>query len=217
MAQAESLIGKTYGRLMVVARSSRTGGTRPRVYWDCVCACGKTAVVEASNLRGGAVQSCGCLRNERVAQAVGKHAHTGSPEYVAWQHMKSRCYNAANPDYPNWGGRGIRVCDRWRDSFEAFLADMGPRPTGATIERRDNDSDYEPGNCVWASRQAQARNTRRNRRLTIAGTTRTLAEWCQLAGLSEATVRKRLNRGWDAGLSLGLSEAAIASENGHAA
>ncbi|WP_454751671.1 hypothetical protein [Cupriavidus necator] len=217
MAEVQSIVGNTYGYLTVVARAERKSGKRPRIYWSCVCKCGKTTVVEASNLKAGAVKSCGCIHKERVVAAVGKHGAIGTPEYVAWGHMKSRCYNTANPDYPNWGGRGIRVCDRWRESFVEFLADMGPRPDGMTIERMDNDGDYEPGNCRWATRREQARNTRRSRYLTVSGVTRTVAEWCEKTGMSERMVRRRLDRGWSAMRALGITDEPSKPEALHAA
>lgn len=108
--------------------------------------------------------------------------------------MKSRCHNPKNAAYENYGGRGIEVCQRWRESFANFLADMGPRPQGATIERRDNDGDYEPGNCVWASRSEQAHNKRTNVHLTYGGVTRPLHEWAKLYGTTGSVLQRRFKK-----------------------
>lgn len=118
-------------------------------------------------------------------------------EYRAWKCMKGRCYNARADRYKHYGARGITVCTRWRNSFENFLADMGKRPSiEHSLGRKDNDGNYEPGNCRWETRIEQARNTTRNRYLEIGGAIKTLYEWCRLANLCEATVRYRLNHGW---------------------
>lgn len=118
-----------------------------------------------------------------------------SREYSTWCAMKNRCKNATHAQYPQYGGRGIYVCDRWLNSFENFLADMGPR-LGGSIDRIDNDGPYEPGNCRWASRSEQARNKRSSRRLTANGETRSMAEWAELSGLKLKTIHRRLEQGW---------------------
>ena len=118
-------------------------------------------------------------------------------EYRVWQTMRLRCLDTEHPAYPNYGGRGITICDRWRDSVRAFVEDMGPRPTAThEIDRRDNDRGYEPGNCRWATRAENCRNRRSNRRLTHEGLTLPLAEWCERLRIPSDTVRKRLEAGW---------------------
>jgi hypothetical protein len=124
------------------------------------------------------------------------HGLTKSAEYGIWSAMKRRCYNTHCQDYPSYGGRGIKVCEAWL-KFENFYADMGPRPSSAhSIDRLDNNGDYEPGNCRWSTPIAQARNTRRNVRLTFNGKTQTISEWAYELGFSQRTLQTRLKRGW---------------------
>jgi hypothetical protein len=121
----------------------------------------------------------------------GKH----TPEYHAWQNMRQRCGNPRNRRFRNWGGRGIKVCERWAD-FENFLADMGIRPHGTTLDRRDTNGHYEPGNCRWATPTEQGRNSRRNHLIEHNGERLCLAEWATKLGIAAATIRKRLKLGW---------------------
>ncbi len=127
------------------------------------------------------------------------HRLSYTPEYRAWQQMRLRCLDPKHAAYPGYGGRGITVCERWKDSPTTFLADMGPKPSSAhELDRIDNDGNYEPGNCRWVLRKENDRNRRSNRWLTIEGERRTLAEWCERRGLPRDTVRKRLEAGWTA-------------------
>jgi hypothetical protein len=130
--------------------------------------------------------------NFRHGGACGKKSRT----YQAWLSMKRRCYNARCPNYARWGGRGITVCDRWRQSFTNFLADMGRCPDGYSLDRIDNDGNYEPSNCRWATREQQMRNNRRNRLLTHDGRTQCLAAWSKEVGIRFLTLYYRLKRGW---------------------
>src|SRR5690606_6056327 len=126
------------------------------------------------------------------------HAMTRSPEYRAWQHMRERCSNPRVHNYHRYGGRGIKVCDRWANSFENFLADMGPRPSPEhSLDRYPNpDGDYEPGNCRWATPEQQTRNRRTNKILSFKGREQTLTDWCQELDLEPSIVSTRLRRGW---------------------
>jgi hypothetical protein len=122
--------------------------------------------------------------------------YTHRAEYRVWASMRARCQNPANDDYRHYGGRGIKICGRW-DDFAAFVADMGPRAPGMTIERLDVNGDYAPGNCVWASRKVQANNKRTSRHLSVSGRTKTVSQWAEELGVSEATIRCRIDRlGW---------------------
>jgi hypothetical protein len=129
-----------------------------------------------------------------------KHGHAcglnTTREYHTWQAMKDRCLNPNNSGFQGYGGRGIIVCERWRQSFENFLSDMGSCPVGLTLERKNNNGNYEPGNCKWATRKEQSSNTRWNRQITFNGQTKTLSQWSRLLGISCEGLYLRLKRGW---------------------
>lgn len=131
--------------------------------WLAVCSCGTQKVVFKRNVNSGKSRSCGCIRPEVSALLNLSHGQTGSKTYKIWAGMKRRCYNPNELFYPHYGGRGIAVCDRWKDSFETFMADMGNCPDGYSIERINVDGNYEPSNCKWIPRREQARNTRKSK------------------------------------------------------
>lgn len=160
------LRGKQFGRLTVLGMAPRTHG---RARWDCICECGTRTVVTGDVLQQGRSMSCGCLRREMNCAKFRVHGAAGTPEYRAWSGMKARCHNPNNPDYHRYGDRGIRVCDRWIESFERFLADMGPRPSSEhSLDRfPNNDGNYEPDNCRWATAQEQAFNRRPRRKVQL--------------------------------------------------
>jgi hypothetical protein len=151
------LVGKNFGRLTVVAFA---GLSRRHSFFRCRCKCGTERVVLGSNLVTGVSQSCGCRRREISRVRFRTHGMSFSNEYKAWDRMKQRCTNPRRGKFKDYGGRGIKVCRRWFNSFAAFFADMGPRPPGRTLDRRDNDGNYEPGNCRWATRSEQRKNQR---------------------------------------------------------
>lgn len=192
------LTGKVFGRLTVIRRIADTD--RPR--WECRCECGCKTQSTGQSLRRGGAQSCGCLRTEIISAAKTKHgcATNGlTPEYRSWASMIQRCENPNSNSYSRYGGAGVAVCTRWRNSFAAFFADMGPRPAGTTLDRHPNKAgNYEPGNVRWADKRAQANNRRTNRVVTYAGRELTLAEAVRAAGglVTTMTAWKRLKRGW---------------------
>jgi hypothetical protein len=170
MSRFRDLTNKRFGRLFVVALARVVPEKDYRVYWRCWCDCGAEKDIRSDGLTSGLAQSCGCLQKEVSAQFKGtgsptyKHGGKGCREYRSWSGMKSRCFDRNHPRYQDWGGRGITVCARWRDDFAAFLADMGPCPTGHSIDRINNDGDYEPGNCRWADAITQRNNRRDSKR-----------------------------------------------------
>lgn len=133
-----------------------------------------------------------------LALGLAKPHESESSEYNAWHSMIARCHRKSSQYYRHYGGRGIKVCQRWRASYEAFLHDMGRRPHGLELDRIDNDGDYAPGNCRWATAVENMRNRRCTRRLTFNGETKCLIEWAESHGLSYSTLKDRLERGWSA-------------------
>ncbi len=189
-----NLVGDKFCRLTVLSAGVVRNGN---VHWLCRCECGAELVVSGGSLRSQNTKSCGCLRVETTGRNKTTHGRSGSPEHTTWTQMIQRCRNPGNHAFDRYGGRGISVCDRWRTSFAAFIDDMGPRPSADhSIDRINNDGDYEKANCRWSTRTVQGRNKRSNRRLLIGGETRVLAEWAERSGLTESVIDARLRRGW---------------------
>lgn len=189
------MTGLRYDRWLVLGYLGRADGRN--ALWLCRCDCGTERAVSGPSLRYGATLSCGCLKVERSSEALTTHGMSSTPTYRSRAGMIARCTNPNEVSYPDYGGRGIAVCARWMESFENFLADMGPCPPGMTIERMDNSLGYGPGNCVWASRKQQNRNKRSTRYLTHEGLTLSLAEWAERTpAIPYHTIKGRLVRGW---------------------
>lgn len=189
----KDLTGRIFGQLTVLAYAGPAPGHQ---LWLCRCSCGREVVIRSNNLLTGHNKGCGCQRKN--SHAI--HRMARAPEYTCWQRMIARCNNPKNPSYASYGGRGIRVCSRWVRSFQAFLADMGRRPSPRhSIERLDNDGPYSPSNCCWATVVEQANNKRTSCRLTIFGLTLTIAQWAQRSGIPMRTVWARIRQlGWSA-------------------
>lgn len=181
------VVGSRFGRLTVMVDD----GCRSV---SCRCDCGGLRVAMRGALRGGRVLSCGCLRGR-----VSRHGASRSPLYDCWRGMRRRCSDPRVKAWARYGGRGIKVCAAW-ESFERFVADMGPRPDRwHSIDRIDNDGDYEPGNCRWATGFVQARNKPcKRKRYLFDGETKTLAEWATVWGMREDLLYSRIKAGWPA-------------------
>jgi len=196
------MIGKKFGRLTVLRFAGK--GKPGKLFYECLCDCGNIKTIRKDHLTGGRTKSCGCLRNEQCSK-TGKlneqhgHSHSknrcNSPTYYTWVAMKARCSNPNNIGYADYGGRGITVCKRWQ-RFKNFLADMGERPAGTSIDRIDSDKGYFPGNCRWATKKQQRRNQRSNQFITFNGQTKCIADWAKTTGNNDATLRSRIRNGW---------------------
>ena len=180
--------GNVYGRLTVIRRD---GMSRTReAQWLCKCECGNTTTVTGHALRRGTTKACGCLAKK-------SNGLTNSAEHRCWAMMKNRCYNPKYSLYYRYGGRGISVCDRWLNSFLAFYEDVGVRPsTKHSIDRINNEGNYEPGNVRWATRLEQSRNRSHVKMLSHNGETKHIADWASEYGLNPNTIRSRVRAGW---------------------
>jgi hypothetical protein len=199
------MLNERFGMLRVVAEAG-TNRHRKKL-WRCVCDCGGETVATTGNLRSGNSESCGCEKRDAMVRARITHGHTrgrleGKPNsraYVAWGNMINRCTNPNDAKFPRWGGRGITICERWA-AFENFYADMGDPPEGHSLDRINNDGNYEPQNCRWADASTQTKNRRpmkSGRYITHNGRTLDTAEWSRELGLHRDAVLKRLQYGWD--------------------
>lgn len=195
MARRIDITGDRFGRLLVLRPSHQD--KRGEWHWACCCECGTNTTVAGSRLRALRTRSCGCLSRELLVKRQTTHGMGNSPEYTAWQHMRRRCSDPNNADYKNYGARGIQVCERW-NTFELFYCDMGPRPSLAhSIDRINNDGNYEPNNCRWATCTQQRRNSRSNHHLTFHGETMCICEWAERLGMNRMTLYHRIRRGWN--------------------
>ena len=194
------LTGRQFGRLTVIARtdSKRLPSGQPQSQWACRCQCGVTATVLGRMLRDGKTTSCGCFHREQLAERSTKHgcARVGrkTSEYSIWCDMIKRCSNPNHSHYRHYGGRGITVCDKWRNDFTAFLNDIGSRPDGMSLARINTDGNYEPANVRWATNVEQARNKRSNRRLEWGGRIWVLEELAQHLRIPSRALWHKLRR-----------------------
>lgn len=161
-----------------------------------LCECGNEKSISINDVKSGCTLSCGCYHASIMA-GMSTHGMAHTKIHNTWKRIVQKCTNSKNPDYKYYGGRGILMCDKWRNSFEAFYADMGDVNDGMTIDRIDNNGNYEPSNCRWATRLEQARNTRQNCNLIFNGKTRCIAAWAEEIGINRVTLSDRINKlGW---------------------
>lgn len=180
--------GERFGRWTLLSRAE--DGPHSFKRWLCRCDCGTERVVYQNILRSGGSRCCGCRGNVT-------HGMSQAEEYGIWQSIKTRCLNPNDHGFHYYGGRGITICDEWRDSFQAFFDHVGPRPSPLhSIDRKDNNGNYEPGNVWWATFTEQNRNNRNTRLITFRGETRCIAEWGKIFGGERTLVYRRLSRGW---------------------
>lgn len=192
---------KVFGRLTVRFKDGvKSNGA---VKWCCACECGKITSVDSNALRSGHTMSCGCLGRENNIKAITSYGYTKRgnyhPLYTTWGQMRHRCNSPGFRQFNDYGGRGISVCDRWsgRDGFANFVSDMGERPEGHTLDRIDNDGNYSPENCRWATQSAQHCNTRVNRFVQAFGESQTISTWSKRFGVGHQTITGRIARGVD--------------------
>ena len=199
----QDLEGKKFNRLLV---KQYLGKRKTEQLWLCYCECGKETIANSCSIKGGHTKSCGCLMKE-VSKRIGinnrKHGawakdKTNFPEWSSWQKMKSRCYNPNNNRYGHYGKRGIKVCERWLNSFENFVADMGKRPSEKhSLDRIDVNGNYEPNNCRWADDDTQANNKRTNIVIGYKGVSKTATQWAKEYNMGLYTLLNRVRNGWD--------------------
>lgn len=197
MSRFKDLTGQRFHQLITVGQAEE--GTRNGyILWTCRCDCGNIVKVQSGHLRSGNTKSCGCRRVEasRVNGLKKKHGLTGSPEYKAWQSMRERCLKRTHHQYHNYGGRGIAVCERWKNSFLHFYQDMGKRPGPEySLDRRENEGNYEPDNCRWVTQDVQSNNKRTNVRHVVEGFAKTIGELAREIDVPYATLAARLRYG----------------------
>ena len=190
------LTGQKFGMLTAIGRT--VDSTSDISKWHVSCDCGTETIVRLGNLRNGHTTSCGCVREMIIRQRSLKHGHEidrkPSRTLKSYRHAKSRSTNPTDPKYARYGGRGIFMCDQWLNSFETFLADMGECPKGMSIDRIDNNGNYEPGNCRWATAAMQSRNKSNNVTISHNGRIMILTDYANEVGIPFSTLRSRLDK-----------------------
>lgn len=196
LKQIIEVIGQKFGQLTVIKHIENKNG---HAYMECLCSCGKTTITTINRLKSGSTKSCGCL-NKGINAIMKRliHGMESSSEYRTWKHMKERCYNPTDKSFKNYGGRGIKVCDEWKESFSKFYSHIGPKPSKKyTIERIDNNLGYFPGNVRWATMREQSNNRRSNYTITLHEHTKTMIQWSRFVGINNGTLWNRIHiLGW---------------------
>lgn len=220
MVFIKETVGTRYGRLVVIdavpkllMRKSGREGPKRKAYWLCRCDCGVEGLFRGTRIRSGETKSCGCLMRESQIKNMTSGRGNALPmddgslrSYRSWTMMLYRCYEKKCVHYDDYGGRGITVCERWRASFENFIADMGKREKGMSIGRINNDGNYESSNCRWENRTQQANNRRTTVKIVVKGEEVVLAEYCKANGLNRNVVYGRIKKGWTVEDALDMSK-----------
>lgn len=189
-----NLLGEVFGCLRVVGGPYRKGRC---TWWVCACNCGREVRVRGHSLQSGDTKSCGCFAKAQTALRSTTHGMSKTAIYRTWRCMLSRCYYVKDKCYNIYGGRGVVVCNRWKDSFENFYADMGDRPSNRhSLDRIDSNGNYCPENCRWATPIEQANNRRNTIRVCIDGVSKSLVDWAEFYGTRLDTIITRIHRGW---------------------
>ena len=190
-------VGQIFGRLTIVSEAGKVANGA--VLWNCQCTCGNTKHIRGSDLNSGRVNSCGCLLAETKAthylRAFRTHGMTASSTYIVWHNLKARCSNPNEDSYHRYGGRGISYDPEW-EKFENFLADMGEKPAGLSLDRIDNNGNYCKANCRWVSMKVQSSNTSKSVRVLFAGKEYTLQELADMSGQTKGQLAQRLRNSW---------------------
>lgn len=184
--------GSRFGMLSVIGVIPGSGGRR--VF--CACDCGVKRIMYRGNILYSGVDSCGCRSREKTTAGNRVHGLAGTPTYRSWTAMKRRCHSPKSDRFHYYGGAGVTVCDRWQNSFAAFLEDMGNRPPGCTLDRIDSSKGYSPENCRWADRKTQSRNRSFSVVLTVDGRSRPVPEWAEIYGIAANVIHARIRLGW---------------------
>lgn len=204
--QAIDVTGQRFGRLVALGPIGQD--RTHQIIWLCQCDCGNTCTPLLFNLRGGKSRSCGCLHDEAARNRLTTHGLKNHPLHITWTNMLFRCMNSNYTGYKNYGGRGIAVCSEWQDDFKAFYDYASQLPhcgeKGYSIDRINNDGNYEPGNVRWATRLEQNLNRRMSRTITFDGRTQSLTAWADEVGVTPRLLRYRLKAGWSLERVLGL-------------
>ena len=191
-----------FGRLTAIEKSTNICG---KTAWKCVCDCGNIAYVTTSNLTCNRIRSCGCIKQELLMRRNITHNQRHTRLYEVWKGIKQRCYNPKHRAYHNWGGRGIKMCEDWKNNFQSFYnwsyangyspENQKDEKNKLTIDRIDVNGNYEPSNCRWVTRKVQASNMRTNKLITINGETHCIAEWCRIYNVHTSNYYKKINKG----------------------
>lgn len=193
--KALDLVGKKFNRLLVVKKAGRKNY---KVMWECVCDCGNTTFVNTFYLINSKIRSCGCLHKEQLIERNTTHNQRHTKLYETWKKMRDRCNRPNATQYKDYGGRGIKVCEEWDKSFQAFYdwSYANGYDDNLTIDRIDNNKGYSPENCRWATYKEQMRNKRTNHIITYKNQSQCISQWCEELNLSYSAVTGRLRRGW---------------------